>query len=139
MNCCEFEHALEADIYDSLLAEHGAYKLAKMIDRLPSYKVFNGKYPRDKYGEMVSLDTMIENGTAPASEDDSLSDLVQSVQLLAEYRLMLTPRQKLIVQWLSEGYSQPEIAEWLGHRDTNIVRYQKYIAKAKWQKLTEFM
>lgn len=134
MNCLELELLLEQDIIESMIEDLGYDGLAKIVNKLPSFKAFMSAFPLDKWDKIYSLDRILEDGQTVPDHNERPDELVIGADIVEQYRASLTPRQNLIINLTMEGYTQPEIAVKLGLDNTQIIRYQKHQAKLKWLK-----
>jgi DNA-binding CsgD family transcriptional regulator len=134
MTLLELEYALEQDIFEGMIEKYGYKGLGKMINKLDSFKRLQSAYPMDKWDRIYSLDRMFEEGqSVPDGLDEPLTVAIGH-DIVRVYRASLTPRQTVIIDMLASGYSQSEIADYYGFKNTQIVRYQKHQAKIKWHR-----
>ncbi len=133
----ELELALEQDVFEGMIEKYGRDKLERMIRQLPSYKSYDYRYPKEKYVAIQSLDVLEDSGYAIESDGEKPDETAVSNELVEAFRKTLNARQIFILDNLKAGYTQPEIAVFLGHKNTAIVRVQKHLAKQKWLALVK--
>ena len=122
-----------AEKWDSMLAKYGSYKMAEMVTKTKSWRLYDQKWPFDNminWAHVLDItDPLLQIQAEQASVEDEAAERLDTEALVAN----LTPRQKKIFDALYNGQSSVEIEISQGYNTNNAVRWHKHQIKKKYE------
>lgn len=125
------------DKWDAMVRKYGAYGMAKLIMKTPSYKAYIQKYPFDFSETWHTIRSTDDLADTLDGHTISVEEEVQSRLQFEELMAKLTPKEHIVFEGLLDGMTNSEI-ERIYHFNTNeAVRYMKHRVKRKYHAIRD--
>lgn len=124
------------DKWDAMVRKYGAYGMAKLIMKTPSYKAYVQKYPFDHsetWHTIKSTDDLLGIGDGAISVEDEVISRIQFDELIES----LTPKEREVFDGLLDGMTNSEIERIYRFNTNNAVRWHKHQVKRKYYNLRD--
>lgn len=122
-----------AQEWDELLNRLGIYGLSELMQKTPSFKAYEQRYPLDNIvnrTELLDITEIQIQDTKPSLEEEA-AERLETEALIAN----LTPRQKEIFDALYTGKTSLQIEIEQGYNTNNAVRWHKHQIKKKYKSI----
>ena len=125
------------DKWDNMVKKYGAYGMAKLIMKSPSYRAYVQKWPFDfseTWQNIKSTDDLAETlDDGMISVEDEVLSRLQFDELLES----LTPKEREVFDGLLDGMTNSEIERIYRFNTNNAVRWHKHQVKRKYYSLRD--